>query len=230
MLQAKPEFLGTILGADPVPLRYYRREFLRHTLRDTKRTALSLLRQHFTTPEIPVVTKRQDDIFHDPGVKRVATMPEGFNSNGECNVCGTQTTDIRTQEFGCPVCRLARLYSVNQAGESIPTQSEEDIYRAYLTRTTKEIESLTDKELNSFLQNIIGIQSVLDVAKRKARIRQGAIEKEIVKRSPKTKLSMKKESESSEPKQRLTKEQKAEKNAEALGINLADLLKFVGKS
>ena len=224
------EGYGTLLRVDhtddtPVfRCRYYRPEFMRDCRKETRRVAKALMLKLYPDTKVEdtveVKFKRQDEIHHNPVRKYMSEVAEGFNKDGECNVCNS-TVPEHLQSTGCPVCRL---YSTAVVTNS--KQSEEDIMIAYLTNTTKRVESLSQQELESFLRNIIAVQAIIETSRTKARVTQGVIEREMIKRAPKTKIKgISAVDEEVTP--RATRRSKLDKAADALsefGIDLKSLM------
>lgn len=212
-----------MLTDTPVRLRYWRIEFLRPLIKESKTTAISLRKQWY--PEIKADTspkfKRQDEVYFTPASKRMNEVEPGFDNEGTCNIC-LSTVPEKERENGCPICRLSRLYNTDSNGQVNGYQSEDDIYKAFYEGTTKDVLSLSDKELESFLQKIIAVQQIQEIARKKGRILQGIVEKEMIKRKPKTKVSAA-EGKATERKAKAKADPMAE--LAALGINIADLLK-----
>ena len=97
---------------------------------------------------------------------------------------------------------------------------------AYLTNTTKRVETLSQTELESFLRNILAVQSIIETSRTKARVTQGVIEREMIKRAPKTKIKgISVVSEGSSARQpRKSKLDKAADSLLEFGIDLKSLM------
>ena len=223
------EGYGTLLRVDhtdDLPIfrcKYYRPEFLRDARKETRRVVKALFMKLYPDTKVEdtveIKFKRQDEIHHNPVRKYMTETVAGFNRDGECNVCNS-TVPEHLQSTGCPVCKLYT--STPVSGK----QSEEDIMIAYLTNTTKRVETLSQTELESFLRNILAVQSIIETSRTKARVTQGVIEREMIKRAPKTKIrGVEVVNEGSSA--RAPRKSKLDKAAEALsefGIDLKSLM------
>jgi hypothetical protein len=179
------------------------------------------------TPNTQVIPVRSDIVL--TMIPEPKPQVKGFNKDNECLVCGSEVNPTR-QESGCPTCILASLYNRDSAQEKVIDSRiiEENLYRAYFTEDTKSVSSLTDSELNTLIQNIIQVQAELDKKVKRTRITRQVAESEAIRRHPKTKVpsGVGKDDVVKEPKERMTKEEKAIKECEKAGIVFADLFKF----